>query len=126
MFNLFKKEKTPALKGLYILAFTPEKLETDPLRQLVKIAENMLQAKSPVFKRLMEKQMMHQTPIQIANVQFVALMHTPQTMQTALMGWLKKSYTVNFQPKVGENFFPHGMKDTQGKEAYILFYFDLS
>jgi len=52
-------------------------------------------------------------------------MHTPQTMQAALMGWLENLYNMAYKPTEDKNFFPHRMKDPQGKEIFILFYFDL-
>ncbi len=124
MFKFSKRQASPGAKGLYILAFTPEKLAPENLKATVKAAEGMLKAKNVAFKQLME-QMPPQTRIEIANVQHVPIMHTPQTMQTTLMGWLKNSYQLAYHPTVDKNFFPHGMKDPQGKENFILFYFDL-
>lgn len=65
------------------------------------------------------------TRIEIANLQYLPIMHTPQTMQTTLAGWLRRQYAVAYAPVVGKNFFPHGMRDSHGKETYVLFYFDL-
>jgi hypothetical protein len=125
MFKSAKQQDRPSVKGLYIFAFTPEQLNLDHLKAVVKIAEGMLMNKNPSFKQLMA-QMLPQTRVEIGNMQLIPLMHTPQTMQTTLMGWLKKSYSVAFQPTVDKNFFPHGMKDPQGEENFILFYFDLA
>ena len=44
-------------------------------------------------------------------------------MQATLAGWLQKENTI-FDPRLGDNFFPHGMRDSKGQENYILFYFD--
>jgi hypothetical protein len=125
MVNLFKKKDTPGIKGLYIMAFTPEELGTEKLKYVTHVADGMLRAKNPTFKQLMEQQMAPKTRIEIANIQYIPLMHTPQGMQTTLMGWLKKTYNVTFAPTVEKNFFPHGMRDPQGRETYILFYFDM-
>jgi hypothetical protein len=125
MINLYNKKNGPAIKGLYIMAFTPEELEPEKLKHVTHIADRMLKAENPTFKQLMEEKMEPKTPIEIANIQHVAIMHTPQTMQTALMGWLKNKYDVIYEPTVKKNFFPHGMRDPKGREAYVLFYFDM-
>jgi hypothetical protein len=124
MFKFAKQQNPPSVKGLYIFAFTPEELDPEKLKIIVKVAEGMLRAKNLAFKQLME-QMQPQTRVEIGNMKHIPLMHTPQTMQTTLMGWLKRAYGVAYQPTVDKNFFPHGMRDPQGKENYILFYFDL-
>lgn len=125
MVNLPEKKNNPGIKGLYIMAFTPEELGPEKLKYVVHVADGMVRAKDPIFRRLMEEQMAPQTRIEIASLRHVPLMHTPQTMQTAMQGWLKARYGVSYEPVVGKNFFPHGMKDPQGKETYILFYFDM-
>jgi hypothetical protein len=94
------------------------------LKAVVQVADRMLRAKNPAFKQLMEEEMAPRTPIEIANLQHMAVFHTPQTMQATLAGWLKHKYNVPYEPVVGKNFFPHGMRDAQGKENYVLFYFD--
>jgi hypothetical protein len=108
------------------MAFTPEPLAPDELKQVVQVADRMLRAKDVAFKHLTEAGMAPQTRIEIASLQHIPLMHTPQTMQTTLAGWLKKQYAVVYAPALGKNFFPHGMRDPRGKETYVLFYFDLS
>jgi hypothetical protein len=50
-------------------------------------------------------------------------MHTQQVMQSTLAGWLQnENVTSDF--RIGDNFFPYGIRDPQGRENYILFYFD--
>jgi hypothetical protein len=114
-----------SVRGLYIMAFTPEVMAPESLNHVAHVADGMLRAREPTFKRLMEQQMEPKTPIEIASIQHVAIMHTPQTMQATLAGWLKRKYSVAFEPMVEKNFFPHGMKDPQGRETYVLFYFDM-
>jgi hypothetical protein len=64
------------------------------------------------------------TPIEIANLEYSRMMHSPQAMQSSMGGWLKKQYNLDFAPSMGENFFPHGMRNQQGQENFFLFYFD--
>jgi len=111
--------------GLYVLAFTPEVLEPNALRTLSQVAIEMLKAKDSTFTQLFEETLRTNTSIEIADVEYVASMHTPQTMQATLAGWLRNQYQVMFDPVVGENFFPHGMRDDQGREKIVLFYFQL-
>ncbi len=125
MLNISEKKDNPGIKGLYIMAFTPEKLAPEKLKHVTHMADGMIRAKNPTFKQLMEEQMAPKTRIEIANIEYIPIMHTPQTMQTTMMGWLKKRYGVTFEPVLEKNFFPHGMKDPQGRENYILFYFDM-
>ena len=119
------QEKTLKIKAVYVMAFTPEKLDSNTLMGVSKIAGDMLKGKDANFKQLEEQFTRANTPVHISNLQYSALMHTPQTMQTTLAGWLKGQYQVQFHSKLGINFFPHGMKDPQGRENYVLFYFDL-
>ena len=135
MFNRFKKKDEPkatmpladqAVKAVYIMTFTTKEMPPDELKTVVQIAEGMLKGKNPVFAQLWAKQMRPETKIEVANVKYAGpMMHTPQTMQTTLAGWIKKQYDVDYKPKAGVNFFPHGMRDPQGKENFFLFYFDL-
>jgi len=122
--NADGKNKNLRVKAVYIMAFTPEKLNPKTLQGVTYLAADMLKAKNPAFKQLMEH-LTPQTPIEIANLQYMAMFHTPQVMQTSLMGWLKKQYNVTFAPVSGSNFFLHGMRDPQGRENFILFYFDI-
>ena len=52
-------------------------------------------------------------------------MHTPQTMQTSLAGWIQNQYNVTFHPVIGQTFFPQGTRDPQGRDNFFLFYFDV-
>ncbi|MBN1316006.1 MAG: hypothetical protein JXA42_11075 [Anaerolineales bacterium] len=117
----------PTVKALYIMALTTEELPADELKPVVKIAEGMLKGKNLAFAHLMDNQLAPDSMIHIANVQYAgAIMHTPQTMQATLAGWIKRQHNVNFRPILGQNFFPHGMRDPQGKENYFLFYFEMN
>jgi hypothetical protein len=123
--NQDMKKVSPDINGLYIMAFTPEELEPEELKYVTHVADGMLRAKDSTFKQLMEEKMAAKTRVEVVNIQHVANIHTPQTMQTSLMGWLESRYNVTFEPTVQKNFFPHGMRDPQGRETYILFYFDM-
>ena len=129
MSNRFKKPSTsnPTVKTLYILTLTAKKMPAETLRPIVHIAEGMLKGKDTTFARLMREQMLPDTKIEIANIKYAGpLIHTPQTMQLTLAGWIKRQYNVDFGPEVGKNFFPHGMRNSQGKENFFLFYFDMN
>jgi hypothetical protein len=126
MLTVSETKDNPGIKGLYIMAFTSEELEPEKLNIVTHVADNMLRAKNPTFKALMEERMAPKTRIEIANLKHVPIMHTPQTMQTTMMGWLKRQYGVAFKPVIEKNFFPHGMRDPQGRENYFLFYFDIA
>jgi hypothetical protein len=95
------------------------------LQALAHGAADRLRAKDPTFKQLMEERMEPKTSVEMATIEFIPAMSSPQTMQTSMMGWLKNQYHVTFNPTIGQNFFVHGLRDSQGKENFILFYFDL-
>ncbi len=107
-----------------MLAFTSEPLEADMLRAYLARAEKGLRHEQPAYQALMDSLAGSQVPIEVANVQIVPAMHTPQTMQTTLAGWIAKQHEVRFEPQMGVNFFPHGMRDAQGRESYLLVYVD--
>lgn len=114
------------IKRIYILTFTAESLPPDGLSSVVKIADDMLRKKNPVFARLMEE-VPPGASLKVANVRYAGpLMHTPETMQTTFRGWLSKQYQVDFKPEINQNFFPHGMRDPQGRENFFLFYFEMA
>lgn len=116
----------PAVKALYIMALTTEVMPADALKPIVKLAEEMLKRKNPIFAQLMDEQIGPETMIHIANVQYAGpILHTPQTMQATLAGWIKNQHNVIYRPVVDQNFFPHGMRDSQGRENYFLFYFEM-
>ena len=113
------------VKGLYVMVFAPEKQEAEKLKEITEVADRMLREKDLNFKQLIEQQMASNTKMNITGVQYAPLMHTPQSMQTTLMGWLKKAHNVEFKPLLGKTFFPHGMKQPDGNETFIFFYFDM-
>lgn len=112
------------IKGVYILAFTPQKVDPKTLSEISKIAADMMAKKDPVFKTIIDGLLSTKTPMEFANTQFVADVHNPLTMQIALGNWINGQYKVKFKPKLGENFFPHSMRDPQNEPNFILFYFD--
>ena len=118
-------EAEPRILGLYVLAFTPDVLESEDLQTLTHVAVEMLKRKDRTFSRLFEATLASNTTIEIANVEFVPTMHDPQTMQTTLAGWLRRQYQIVYAPRVGETFFPHGMRDDGGTERMVLFYFNV-
>jgi len=116
-------EVSNTVKTMYVLTFTTEEMVAEELMPVVKIAQGMLEKKNPNFAKLI-REMKPDTRIEIANMQYAGpIMHTPQTMQTALGGWMSNQYGADFMPAINKNFFPHGMKDPQGKENFFLFYF---
>jgi hypothetical protein len=118
------KKSSPRIKTLYILTFTPEKLGGKMLQDVAFSAAHMLTAKDAAFKQLMDSLLGTKTPIEIANLEYNRMMHSPQVMQSSMGGWLKNKFNLAFNPSMGENFFPHGMRNQQGQENFILFYFD--
>lgn len=113
----------PALQTVYIMAFTPEKMENNALVGMCQAAANMLSAKNQAFAQRMSL-LNEQSRMTFSNQLHIPTMHSPQVMQSTLAGWLKNENTP-FDPRIGDNFFPHGMRDPQGRENYVLFYFDL-
>lgn len=113
-------------KALYVLALTARKLAPAELQAVVHIADEMLTEKSARFAEIMSGEMRPDSRIEIANIVYAGpVIHTPHAMQSSMSGWLNKRYGVLFHPVVGHTFFPHGMRDPQGRENYFLFYFDM-
>ncbi len=110
------------LQTIYIMTFTAEKMAKDALFGMFDAASEMLSAKNRAFARCMNMRE-NDTLMTFSNLLYAPNMHTPQTMQSTLAGWLQNDNTT-FDPRLGENFFPHGMRDSRGRENYILFYFD--
>jgi hypothetical protein len=108
--------------AVYIMGFTPEMLNNNHLVQLVRAADSSLKAKNPAFKQAMQQADASQAQINISNQLFSPLLHTPQTMQTALGGWMQNE-EMFFQPVLGDNFFINDLRDEQGRGNYVLFYF---
>lgn len=110
------------LQTVYIMAFTPEKMDKDALMGMCHAASQMLSSKSRAFAECMNM-LGDSTRMTFSNQLHSSTMHTPQVMQSALAGWLQNE-AATFDPRIGDNFFPHGMRDPKGRENYILFYFD--
>ena len=114
----------PALKTVYIMAFTPRKMDDKSLIGMCRTAGDMLSAKDKVFASrmaLVEKT----TPMHFSNQIFIPTMHDPQRMTATMGGWMKNQ-KVSFIPMAGDTFFPHGMRDSEGEEHFVLFYFVLA
>ena len=122
MFNRFKK-KAPVIHGIYILSFTAEKMDDETLAPVLDIAQKMLAQKDNGFARLWNARS-NATPTETANHLYNAEMHNPQTMQMTMDTWLIGQHDTKFEPQFGVNFFPHAMRDPQGRENYFLYYFD--
>ena len=123
MFNFFKK-KTPTIKGLYVLTFTAEEMEEEELKPVLSIAEQALKKNKTDFAKLWEF-VQEDTTKDVDNKLYNAEMHNPQTMQVAMDTWLIGKYGVSFKPDFEKNFFPHAMRDPQGRENFFLYYFDV-
>jgi hypothetical protein len=111
------------IKALYVMAFTPEKMDQDPLRALTQEAVNHLKGKNPAFKQRFEGKP-PQAQLQIGNIQFLPFTHTPKNMQALMSEWLMQQHNVTFKPKEDESYFFHGMRNPQGRQNIFLFYFD--
>lgn len=120
------EKKLPPIKAMYVLAFTQPKLDNANLQAAVKSAENLLKEKQPDFKRILETQMAPQSMVHIANVEYVPLMHSNDSMVTSLQGWLKNQFDEVFYPVQNINFFTQSLRDGQGKDHMVLFYFVVS
>ena len=123
MFNLFKK-KGPKVNGVYVLTFTAEKMDDEALNPILGIAGDMLREKHAPFAKLWDA-VNDDTLMKSGNYLYKAEMHNPQTMQVAFDTWLIGQHNIKFEPEFGENFFPHAMRDPQGRENFFLYYFDL-
>lgn len=110
------------MKGVYVLAFTAEKMTDETLNPVLEIAINALQEKHEAFAKLWGA-VEEETSKRSGNYLYNAEMHNPQTMQIAMDTWLIGQHDVKFKPEFGENFFPHAMRDPQGRENYFLYYF---
>ncbi|MCP4140614.1 MAG: hypothetical protein GY755_10055 [Chloroflexi bacterium] len=125
MFNFIKnKFSKNAIKGMYILAFTPEEMTEETLQTVIPIAEKMLKEKSATFAALLDA-MEEDTPVLTSNRLYNPALHNPHTMQVTFDTWLSGQYEAKFEPRFDENFFPHAMSDPQGRENFFLYYFDV-
>ena len=111
------------LQSVYMMAFTPEKMDNNTLMAVCQMAADRLCAKDATFAQRMSM-LGPQSQLKLANQLHMPTMHTPQSMQSTLDAWLANEKT-SFAPRIGDNFFPFGIRDPQGRENYILFYFDL-
>lgn len=112
------------LQAVYIMAFTPDKMENNELISMCRAASNQLGTKDNVFAGRMAL-VGETTKISFSNQMYISTMHTPQVMQSTFGGWMKNE-GVQFNPILGNTFFVHGMKNRQGRENFVLFYFDLN
>ncbi|MBI3162634.1 MAG: hypothetical protein HYZ23_08995 [Chloroflexi bacterium] len=113
----------PTLKTIYMMAFTPAKMDNNMLMGVCKMAADRLSAKDRAFAQRMEL-MTRDTRITLSNQLHISTMHTPQVMQNTLGGWLKNE-NVPFDPVPGDTFFAHGLKDPKGMDNFFLFYFHM-
>lgn len=111
------------IKGLYVMAFTPGKMDQDSLQRLTNEAVNRLKAKNLPFKQRFEGKP-PQVGLEMTNTEFNPAMHTPKNMQSLMSEWLGQQYNVTFKPKEDDSFFFHGMRNPQGRQNIFLFYFD--
>jgi hypothetical protein len=125
MLNFFKKKSTrKSIKGLYILTFTAEEISTEALKSVIPIADKMLKEKNPAFAAL-HQSIQEDTPLHTSNRVYDSSLHNPHTMQVSFDTWLMGQHKAKFEPSFDENFFPHAMRDPQGRENYFLYYFDV-
>lgn len=113
----------PTLQAVYMMAFTPEKMDNGMLMAVCQMAADRLAAKSPAFAQRMNL-LSKDTRMNMSNQLYAENMHTPQNMQLTLEGWLHNNQVVT-DMRFGDNFFPHGMRDPKGRENFFLYYFDL-
>ena len=111
------------IKAVYVMAFTPQQMESQALMQMCRLAASMLEKKDPAFAQLMAVVNSTKITLHFSNQVFVPIMHTPQVMQKTMGGWLKDKLT--YHPVYGQNFFANGLNDPQGRAHFVLFYFDL-
>lgn len=111
-----------SLKAVYVMGFTPEKMENDAFVQMCRMAGDFLEKKDAAFRARMDQINTQKVMLHFSNQVFIPLMHNPHTMQTTLGGWMKNE-GIPFAPVLGENFFVNGIRDPQGREHYVLFYF---
>ena len=115
-----------SVQAVFVMTFTTAPLSGEALQSMVQVADSMLCGKNETFRSLMTAAVNPKTRIEVCNLQYGGPgLHTPQTMQTGMMGWLQRQYQVPFKPAVGRNFFPQGVRDPQGQPNYVLFYFHM-
>ncbi|MBI5841817.1 MAG: hypothetical protein HZB19_17145 [Chloroflexi bacterium] len=109
------------LQALYVMAFSPEKLENKQLISLTRAAADELAENDKVFAKLMGM-LSAKTAINFSNQQHVSTMQTMQVMHTTFSGWMENE-NVPFEPRLNETFFAKHFTDIQGIEHYILYFF---
>ena len=114
---------TSKIKALYVMAFTPEKMNQDSVQALTQEAVDQLKRKNLAFKQRFEG-MLPQVRLEMTSTEFIPATHTPKNMQTLMSEWLRQQHIVSFKPKEEDNFFFHGMRNPQGRQNIFLFYFD--
>ncbi|RMF05057.1 MAG: hypothetical protein D6768_01830 [Chloroflexi bacterium] len=123
--QLLDKNRNFKIKGLYVLALTALQMDQATLMGFTRMAADRLQAKDPVFKQRMEQWRQSRTRIEIAGAPHVAG-YTLAHMQGIMTNWLKQKFSITLNPTPGTDFFVNGMRDRQGKENIVLYYFDLA
>ena len=114
---------TSKIKTLYVMAFTPEKMNQDSVQALTQEAVDQLKRKNLAFKQRFEGKL-PQVRLEMTSTEFIPAAHTPKNMQTQMGEWLRQQHNVSFKPKEEDNFFFHGMRNPQGRQNIFLFYFD--
>jgi hypothetical protein len=114
---------TSKIKALYVMAFTPEKMDQDSLQTWTQEAVDQLKRKDLAFKQRFEG-LLPQVRLERTSTEFIPATHTPKNMQTLMSEWLRLQHNVSFKPKEEENFFFHGTRNPQGRQNIFLFYFD--
>jgi hypothetical protein len=122
--QILKPHIDTRIKALYVVAFTPAKMDQNELMSVTHLAMDKLKAKDSLFKQRV-KEMPPEARLEITNLEFIPAVHTPANMQTLMGDWLKNQYNVTFNPTPDNNFFLHGMRNPQGRQNIFLFYFDM-
>ena len=112
------------LQAVYIMAFTPMKLDNNSLISMCRAGSDMLSTKNAAFAAQMGG-IGKTTKMSFSNQLYSSTMHSPQTMQNTLGGWMKNE-KVPFLPVANDNYFTQTMEDSDGFENHILFYFHLA
>jgi hypothetical protein len=113
---------TSKIKALYVMAFTPEKMNQDSVQALTQEALDQLKRKNLAFKQRFEGKL-PQVHLELTSTELIPATHTPKNMQTLMSEWLRQQFNLTFKPKEDENFFFHGMRNPQGRQNIFLFYF---
>lgn len=123
--QLLDKNRAINIKALYVLALTALQMDQKMLMGFTRMAADRLQANDPVFKQRMEQWMQSRTRIEFAGAPHVAGT-TLANMQEIMANWLKQKFNITLNPTPGYDYFVHGLRDPQGRENIVLYYFDLA